>query len=191
VIAIGRTHWTIAALADGVSVLHDHPHADKWKQASVTAADSWLAAKVNSREYAAPVVHFGAMRRTPESMSFLWDWREDDPGRPFIFFYISGHWIHALARIYDVTGDVRYRKRAESMVSYLCGNNPWHVRLLNEMGGVYNWVEDTDRDGIEDQMNQDMYPESTTFCQIGINHLLRAYVRPELQISRSRPVSSE
>ncbi len=169
----------IAALADGVTVLHGHPHAARWKEAAVKATDSWLAARVDPEEYAAPLVHFGALRREPASMSFLWDWKADDPGRPFIFFYMSGHWIHALARVYDVTGDVRYRARAEAMVSYLCGANPWRVRLLNELGGVYNWVEDRNGDGIEDHLKQDMYPESTAFCQIGINHLLRAIQRRE------------
>jgi hypothetical protein len=169
----------IAALADGVTVLHKHPHAERWKQAAIKGADSWLAAGVDPKEYAAPVVHFGALRREPGKMSFLWDWKPDDPGRPFIFFYMTGHWIHALARTYDVTGDVRYRERAEAMVSYLCGANPWQVRLLNELGGVYNWVEDRNGDGVEDHLKQDMYPESTAFCQIGINHLLRAIQRRE------------
>ena len=48
------------------------------------------------------------------------------------------------------------------------------MRLFNELGGVYNWVDDTDGDGIEDLLKQDMYPESTAFCQIGIMRLLRA-----------------
>jgi hypothetical protein len=65
------------------------------------------------------------------------------------------------------------------MVSYLCGANPWRVRLLNELGGVYNWVEDRNGDGVEDHLKQDMYPESTAFCQIGINHLLKAIQRRE------------
>ena len=169
----------IAALADGVTVLHDHPHVERWRQAATKAADSWLAVGVAPEEYAAPVVHFGSVLRKRDQMSFLWDWTEDDPGRPFIFFYISGHWIHALARLYDVTGDERYRARAEAMVSYLCGANPWQVRLLNELGGVYNWVEDRNGDGIEDHLKQDMYPESTAFCQIGINHLLGAIQRRE------------
>lgn len=60
------------------------------------------------------------------------------------------------------------------MVGYLCGDNPWGVRLLNEMGGVYNWVEDRNSDGIEDYLKQDMYPESTAFTLIGLFHLLKA-----------------
>jgi hypothetical protein len=64
-------------------------------------------------------------------------------------------------------------RRAEAMISYLCGYNPWGVRLFNETGGVYNWVDDTDRDGSEDYLKYDMYPESTAFCQIGTMHLLR------------------
>jgi hypothetical protein len=48
------------------------------------------------------------------------------------------------------------------------------VRLFNELGGVYNWVDDMDGDGVEDFLKQDQYPESTAFCQIGIFHLMRA-----------------
>ena len=44
------------------------------------------------------------------------------------------------------------------MVGDLCGDNPWQVRLFNELGGVYNWSDDTDRDGLQDQLRQDMYP---------------------------------
>ena len=61
------------------------------------------------------------------------------------------------------------------MISYLCGDNPWGVRLLNEIGGVFsNWVEDRDGDGIEDDLKQDMYPESTAFTLIGLYRLLHA-----------------
>lgn len=167
----------IAALAEGVRALGNHSHRDSWRRAAVQCADAWLAARVDSSEYAAPLVHFGARRLTPDRMTFLWDWTEGDPGRPFIFFYISGHWIQALAALYDVTGDIRYRDRAGEIIRYLCGANPWHVRLLNELGGVYNWVEDTDGDGVEDQLRQDMYPESTAFCQIGIRRLMDAICR--------------
>jgi hypothetical protein len=96
--------------------------------------------------------------------------------RNYIFFYQSGHWIQALSRLYALTGEPRYRRRAEAMVSYFCGDNPWGLRLINEIGGVYNWVEDRDGDGVEDNLKQDMYPESTDFCQIGIMHLMRAII---------------
>jgi hypothetical protein len=79
-------------------------------------------------------------------------------------FYLTGYWIHALARLYAVSGEVRDRQRAEAMIGYLCGDNPWHLRLFNELGGVYNWVDDTDGDGIEDWLKQDMYPESTAIA---------------------------
>ena len=65
------------------------------------------------------------------------------------------------------------------MVSYLCGDNPWRVRVFNEIGGVCNWVDDTDGDGIEDELKQDLYPESTCFCQIGIMRLAEAVSRRE------------
>ena len=59
-------------------------------------------------------------------------------------------------------------------MSDLCGNNPWQVRLLNELGGVYNWSDDIDRNGRPDLLKQDMYPESTAFVQIGIMHFWKA-----------------
>lgn len=164
----------IAALVEGCQVLKDHPHRERWRAAAVKVADSWLAAKVDPEEYPAPLVHFASLRPTPERMSFLWDWSEDDPGRTFVVFYISGHWLHALAKVYELTGDERYLHRCEAIIRYFCGANPWHVRLLNETGGIYNYVQDTDGDGIEDLLNQDMYPESTSFCQIGIHYLLHA-----------------
>lgn len=170
----------IAALADGVRIFANHPSeelrakTEAWKKAAVTATDSWLDVVVDRDEYPAKLVHFGSRRIEKYRMSFLWDWSENDPGRTHIVFYISGHWIHALAKMYRLTGNERYRARAEAMVRYFCGANPWKVRLLNELGGVYNYVQDTDRDGIEDCLIQDMYPESTSFVQIGMNHLFNA-----------------
>ena len=112
-------------------------------------------------------------RVAPERMTYIW------PGadHPRVFYYQTGHWIHALADLHALTGDARYRQRAEAMVSYLCGNNPWQVRLFNELGAVYNWTDDADRDGLQDQLRQDMYPESTAFCQIGIMRLWQAIAR--------------
>ncbi len=174
----------ICALAEGAMRFPDHPRASAWKGAALKAADAWLNVKVDPSENPGPVIHFGSRRLEPDRMTFLWDWREDDPGRKFIFFYITGHWIQAYASLYDLTGNARYRERAEAMIRYLCGENPWHVRILNETGGVYNWVEDTDGDGVEDQLKQDMYPESTAFCQIGIDRFLRALNRRDGAASR-------
>ena len=157
----------IAALADGCLLLTDHKDAENWRRTAVQVADAWLSAEVDPSEYPCEPVHFG-LRPGPQRMTYKWN------DRNIIYFYQSGHWIHALARLYALTGDTRYRQRAEAMVSYLCGENPWGVRLLNELGGVYNWVQDTDGDGIEDQLKQNMYPESTAFCRIGIAHLLHA-----------------
>jgi hypothetical protein len=164
----------IAALTRAVRLWPDHPAAKQWQSAAVTAADSWLAVGVDPADYPGEVIHFGSMRREKDEMSYLWDWTDTDPGRTFVVFYISGHWIHALAEMYGMTGNEAYRTRAEAMVGYLCGANPWHVRLLNELGGVYNYVEDTDGDGIEDLLRFDLYPESTAFCQIGITRLIEA-----------------
>ena len=169
-----KDSMVIAALADGARMLAGHPHMANWQKAATVALDGWLEAQVDARECPYPPVNLPHRRTAPHRATFLWNGTDHDPGRKFIFLYSSGHWIHALAKMYDLTRNCRYRQRAEAIVGYLCGANPWNVRLLNETGGVYNWVEDTDRDGFEDWLKQDMYPESTAFCQIGINHLIRA-----------------
>jgi hypothetical protein len=159
----------IAALAEGARVLRAEPEASRWRQCAMQVADGWLNARVDPRERAVPSPHFG-LRVAPERMTYVW--REG--GKPQFFYYQSGHWVHALADLYALTGEARYRDRAEAIVSDLCGANPWSVRLFNELGGVYNWTDDTDGDGVEDLLKQDMYPESTAFCQIGILHLIAA-----------------
>jgi hypothetical protein len=128
-----------------------------------------MAAGVDPKERATPSPLFG-LRVESSRMTHIWD----KGGKPRYFYYQDGHWIQALADLYALTGEARYRARAEAIVSYLCGNNPWHMRLFNELGAVYNWTDDTDGDGIEDLVKQDLYPESTAFCQIGIMHLLRS-----------------
>jgi hypothetical protein len=140
----------------------------------VQVADAWLSCPVDPGESPGPALHFGP-RIAPRRMTYTW--RHLAPSCAnynTIYFYQTGHWVHALARLYALTGEARYRDRALAMLSYLCGANPWHCRLFNEIGGVYNWVDDMDGDGIEDYLKQDMYPESTAFCQIGIVRLLRA-----------------
>lgn len=167
----------IAALADGVDVLRNHPDAKVWKKTASDVADAWMNAKVPASELPVKPVNFG-LRLGPNKMTFNWSriapngWKN----RNFIFYYQTGHWMHALSRLYAVTGNARYLKRTEAMLSYLCGDNPFGVRLMNELGGVYNWTEDSNGDGIEDYLKQDMYPESTAFCQIGTMHLMRAVV---------------
>lgn len=165
----------ITALVEGASILPNHPNAKRWLQAAEKAAAGWLNVRVNPTEFQNPSIHFG-LRLTPETMTYRWAHLDAKSwaNRNYLFFYQSGHWIHALARLYTLTGNTRYRQRAEAMVGYLCGDNPWGVRLLNEMGGVYNWVEDRNSDGIEDYLKQDMYPESTAFTLIGLFHLLKA-----------------
>jgi hypothetical protein len=166
----------IVALADGAILLHDSPSAPAWRKTASEVADAWMNAKVDPKEFPGKVVHFG-IRITPDTMTYNWSRLSPSWGsRNYIFFYQSGHWIQALSRLYALTGEPRYRRRAEAMVSYFCGDNPWGLRLINEIGGVYNWVEDRDGDGVEDNLKQDMYPESTDFCQIGIMHLMRAII---------------
>jgi hypothetical protein len=169
--------FAVIALADGADVLKGHPDAPRWLEAAARVARAWMEARVDAREHAGPAVHFG-LRIAPGRMTFNWRRLSDRcADRNVIHFYISGHWIHALARLHALTGDGDFRDRAEAVVRYLCGDNPWSARLLTETGGVYNWVEDADGDGVEDALKRDLYPESTAFCQIGILHLLRALGR--------------
>jgi hypothetical protein len=159
----------IAALAEGARLLPTERSATRWRAVSTRVADAWMSAHVDPQERVAPTPQFG-LRAAPDRMTYVW---RQGGGLQF-FHYQDGHWIHALADLYALTRDRRYRERAEALISYLCGNNPWQVRLFNELGGVYNWTDDTDGDGIEDLLKQDMYPESTAFCQIGILRLLRS-----------------
>lgn len=167
----------VAALAEGARLLADEPEADVWREAAMRVADGWISATVDPRERAAPSPHFG-LRLAPERMTYVWE----KNGRPRVVYYQSGHWIQALADLYALTGEPRYRERAEAVVSDLCGANPWGVRLFNELGAVYNWSDDTDGDSVEDQLKMDLYPESTAFCQIGIQHLVEAR-----QLREARP----
>ena len=159
----------VAALAQGARLLRDEKGAARWRDTAARVAGAWLAAKVDPKECAGPPVHFG-LRTAPDRMTYVW------PGTDHarFFYYQSGHWIHALADLYALTGEARWRQRAEAMVSDLCGHNAWQARLFNELGAVYNWTDDANRDGVQDQLRQDLYPESTAFCQIGILRLCQA-----------------
>lgn len=168
-------HWTkypdqdamgLAALAQGALTLPDHPHAHQWKAAAIKAADGWISAKQDPSERAAPCPHFG--RRTGTNMTYYIGGKKE----VHVNLYISGLWLHALATTYQLTGDTRYRDRSLAMISYLCGDNPFHARLLNETGGVYNIIRDTD--GPDSSMGWDAYPESTAFFQIGLLHFFAA-----------------
>jgi hypothetical protein len=69
------------------------------------------------------------------------------------------------------------RNRCLADLVAICGRLPWQVRLFNELGGVLDWTGDTDGDRFQDQLRQDMYPESTAFGQIGISRLWPARAR--------------
>jgi hypothetical protein len=170
----------IAALAEGATLLAKEPAAARWRRCAENVAQAWLNARVDPKERTRPAVQFG-LRVAPDRMTYIWP----QHNRLQFFYYQDGHWIHALADLYALTGTPLYRQRAEAIVSYLCGNNPWQVRLLNELGGVYNWTDDTDRDGIEDLLKQDMYPESTAFCQIGIIRLIQSIARQNTRAAHS------
>jgi hypothetical protein len=157
----------IAALAQGAMLFKGAPDEARWLDAATRVADAWLEAKVDPKERKEPCVNFG-YRPTPKTMTHNWM----KMGKVQFFYYLTGHWIHALSDLHAATGNPRYQDRAVAMTTYLCGNNPLRVRLLNETGGVYNWSDDTDGDGIEDKIKQDMYAESSAFSQIGILRLL-------------------
>ncbi len=159
----------VAALAEGTALLPQEPDADHWRTSAMQVADAWITAKADPKERKASCVNFGLLI-APGRMTYIWS----KGGNAQFFYYQTGHWIHALADLYALTGEKRYCDRAMAMVRYLCGDNPFQVRLFNEMGGVYNWTDDTNGDGVEDKMKQDMYPESTAFCQIGFLHLIAA-----------------
>jgi hypothetical protein len=159
----------VAALAEGTALMPKEPEAARWRSSAMQVADAWITAKADPKEREAPCVNFGLLI-SPGRMTYIWS----KGGMAQFFYYQTGHWIHALADLYALTGEKRYYERAMAMVRYLCGQNPFRVRLFNEMGGVYNWTDDTNGDGVEDKMKQDMYPESTAFCQIGILHLIAA-----------------
>jgi len=171
----------VDALARGVQVLPNVPDAKRWQETAIKVADAWLATKVAPSECAGPAVQFG-LRLSPQSMTYVWQ----PGGNPQFFYYITGHWIQALADLYAITGRPAYRDRAEVMLAYLCGANPWRVRLFNELGGVYNWTDCTNGDGIQNLLRMDIYPESMAFCQIGIMHLLQALVKPPVEHNRLR-----
>lgn len=162
----------IAALARGAKLWPAEADAKRWRETAIKVTDAWLAAKVDSKEWAGVPIHFG-LRRTADRMTYIWPENKN----PKVCYYQTGHWIHALAEAYALTGAARYRERTEAMIRYLCGDNPWHVRLFNELGAVYNWTEDTDGDGLQDLLRRDFYPESTAFCQIGILRFLETLPR--------------
>ncbi len=159
---------SIIALADGVALYGDHEHAAHWRSVAMQAADLWIDLKPLASERQKPTPHFG-MRKDGGTTFYL----SANDRHPHISLYVGGHWIHALARLSDVTGEAKYRQRAEALLGYYCGDNPLRVRLLNELGAVNNRTTDSDNDGTEDQIGWDAYPESSAFVQIGLLHLLR------------------
>ncbi len=157
----------IAALSLGALQFRAHPRAACWSAVAVRATDLWMSLMPLASERTAPTLHFG-MRKDGGTTFYL----AATDRHPHISLYVGGHWIHALALLHRVTGEPRYRERAEALLGYYCGDNPVHARLLNELGAVNNRVTDSDNDGVEDQLGWDAYPESTAFVQIGLLHLL-------------------
>jgi hypothetical protein len=166
----------VAALAEAALIFPNHPDAGNWKRTAIRAADGWISAKQDPSERLSPCSHFG--RRDGTKMTYY----IGDQPEVHINLYISGLWLHALSKMYHLTGSDRYKTRAEGMITYLCGDNPFHARLLNEMGAVFNIIRDTDDE--RSRLGWDCYPESTAFVQIGLLHWLDA-----LQFNLSKPKS--
>ena len=158
----------IIALADGARLLKEHPRSAVWRSAAVRAADVWLALKFRPEERREGSPLFSSRTTPGGDMTCVMAKKE----LPQVSLYMNGHWLHALAAMHALTGEVRYKKRGERLLGYLCGDNPLRIRLINELGAVCNNVADSDGDGQDDQIFWNGYPESTAFVQIGLLHWL-------------------
>jgi hypothetical protein len=156
----------VLALAEGANVLADRPGAARWRAAAARGADLWLGLAPPPAGRREPTPLFG--QRRGDGMTFFLG----DERLAHVELYANGHWLHALAAVAAATGDPRYAARAHAILGYYCGDNPLHVRLLDEIGAVNNRVTDTDGDGIEDRLAWDAYPEATAFVQMGLLRLL-------------------
>ena len=158
----------VIALADGARHLKDHPRSAVWRTAAMRAADTWLALKFLPSEKRGDSPLFSSRESTGGAMTSA----VTKNSKPHVSLYMNGHWLHALASMHALTGEVRYRERGERLLGYLCGDNGLRIRLINELGAVCNNVADTDGDGQDDQIFWNAYPESTAFVQIGLLHWL-------------------
>lgn len=156
----------IAALARGAMQFPQHPSAPRWRAVAVDVAEGWLDARPRAEEYHRDFVLLSG-RRVPGAPEVL-SYRQGDKPRTHLTYFHTGLWLQALTELHALTRDPRYRARFDEQAGYLCGNNPFQTRLLTELGGVYNYVYDTDGDTIEDRLSFDLYPESTAFVQIGV-----------------------
>jgi hypothetical protein len=172
-------HWSrysnatainLAAVAEGIRVFRGDPRTARWREVAVREADFWLELKPLNVAWPTPM--FGHMRNLTDGSGMTFVLGKEE--KPHVSLYMGGHWVHALSLLYAATGDVRYLKRAEAVLGYYFGANPLSVRLLNELGAVYNRVSDLDADGTEDAIHWNAYPESTAFLQIGLLHFLEA-----------------
>lgn len=158
----------IIALADGARTLKTHPRSTVWRQAAVRAADAWLGLKFRPEEKREGSPLFSSRVTPGGDMTCVMAKNE----HPQVSLYMNGHWLHALAAMHALTGEVRYQERGDRLLGYLCGDNPLRIRLINELGAVCNNVADSDGDGQDDQIFWNGYPESTAFVQIGLLHWL-------------------
>lgn len=162
----------VEALARGAAVWAGNPSAARWREVAVKAADGWLAAKPLEGTYRGPVL-LPVGRRVPGQPGEL-RYRAHESSSTHLTYFHAGLWLQALAELEALTGDARYTRRFEEVAGYFCGNNPFDARVFTELGGVYNFVTDTDGDTVEDRLHFDLYPESTAFVQIGVlRHLQR------------------
>ncbi|WP_438479284.1 hypothetical protein [Oleiharenicola lentus] len=156
----------VEAMARGASVFAGNPSAARWRDVAVKVADGWLAAKPVEGAYRGPVL-LPVGRRVPGQPGEL-RYRAHESSSTHLTYFHAGLWLQALAELEVLTGDVRYTRRFEEVAGYFCGNNPFDARMFTELGGVYNFVTDTDGDTVEDRLHFDLYPESTAFVHIGV-----------------------
>lgn len=161
----------VAALALGAMTFPDEAGAVNWGAAAVRAADRWMTMPVREGEPTRETPMFAHMIADGTDGRVTFHLGREE--RAHVSLYMGGHWIHALALLHGLTGEVRYARRAHAILAYYLGNNPLRVRLLSEIGAVNNRVTDSDGDGVEDALHWDAYPESTAFVQIGLIHLLK------------------
>jgi hypothetical protein len=160
----------IIALADGARILKGHARSIAWRAAAVRAADKWLSLRFRPEEGREGSPLFSTRASPGGDMTCVLG----KSGAFRVSLYMNGHWLHALAAMHALTGEARYKDRGDRLLGYFCGDNPLHIRLLNELGAVCNNVSDSDGSGRDDLISWTGYPESTAFVQIGLLHWLDA-----------------
>lgn len=165
----------VTALVRGARAFQAHPSAERWRACARKVTDGWMAARPAAADYRGPVVLM-AGRRDPAQPEEL-RYRAHRSASTHLTYFHTGLWMQALAELEESEKDPRYARRFDELFGYFCGNNPFDARLFTEVGGVYNFVTDTDGDTVEDRLRFDLYPESTAFVQIAVLRALEIRAR--------------